>query len=308
MQMPWTAPKRTTAKTAPQLQPGPSAPVAPVDQLSLFALEPAPLGKPLTVSIGLLDEDPDNPRTEFPQAHLDELAQDIALRGILQPIVVDAAESPGRYRIRFGSKRWRAAKQAGLTEVPVIVMGRPTDAYDQVAENTRRHGLSALELANFMRGRLEAGESNATVARQLGMDLTSVAHHLALLQLPVPIEAAMKAGRCTSPRTLYELSKLHAEQPDRVEAFLAGDLPLTRETVAQLRDAAPEAEPGAALNRPNLPRPDRTAQMLARANGLCKRLDAALVRLSNAEPGPLRDEALTVLRAQVMALATRLGP
>lgn len=295
MQMPWTAPKRAATKL--QLDP-----MAPLDQLNLFALEPAALGKPLTVPVGQLDEDPANPRTEFPQAHIDELAQDIALRGILQPIVVDAAELPGRYRIRFGSKRWRAAKQAGLAEVPVIIMDRPSDAYDQVAENTRRHGLSALELATFMRSRIDAGESNAAVARQLGMDLTSVAHHLALLALPAPLSAALEAGRCSSPRTLYELGKLHAEQPEQVAALLNSEAPLTRDAVAQLREAAGSAQDDASLSRP-----DKTVQMLARASGLCKRLDTALLRLSKAAPGSVQDEAWTSLRAQVAALAARLG-
>lgn len=281
-------------------------PLETLDQMSLFALEPAVDGKPLLVPINQLDEDPGNPRTEFPQAHMDELAHDITLRGILQPIVVDAAQVPGRYRIRFGSKRWRAAKQAGLAEVPIVMMSRPADAYDQVAENTRRHGLSALELATFMRSRVNAGDTNATIARQLGMDLTSVAHHLALLQLPEPIDTAMKSGRCESPRTLYELSKLHAEQPEHVEALLASDAAITREAVAQLRDAAPDVQANEAHGKPSLPRPDRTAQMLARAHGLCQRLDRALLRLSKAPPSSVQDEAWAALRAQVAALATRL--
>ena len=64
-----------------------------------------------------LEEDPGNPRTEFPDEELAELAQDIALRGILQPIVVRRAPS-GRYRVLFGAKRLRAARQAGLEAVP----------------------------------------------------------------------------------------------------------------------------------------------------------------------------------------------
>ncbi len=281
-------------------------PLETLDQMSLFALEPAVDGKPLLVPINQLDEDPGNPRTEFPQAHMDELAHDITLRGILQPIVVDAAQVPGRYRIRFGSKRWRAAKQAGLAEVPIVMMSRPADAYDQVAENTRRHGLSAIELATFMRSRVGAGETNATIARRLGMDLTSVAHHLALLQLPEPIDTAMKLGRCDSPRTLYELSKLHAEQPEHVEALLASDAAITREAVAHLRDAASDSQANEAQGKPSLPRPDRTAQMLARAHGLCQRLDTALLRLSKAQPSAAQDEAWAALRLQVAALAARL--
>ena len=145
-------------------------------------------GMPLFVSVDCLEQDPRNPRTEFPEEEIAELAQDIAERGILQPIVVHRLAEDGRYRILFGAKRLRAAMQAGLETVPVV-MGSPAhDAYAQVAENQKRHGLSPLDLARFMRSRAEAGESNAEIARRMGIDQTTVAHHLALLTLPPDLE------------------------------------------------------------------------------------------------------------------------
>jgi ParB family chromosome partitioning protein len=65
-----------------------------------------------------------------------------------------------------------------------------------VAENQKRHGLSALDLARFIKSRSDAGDSNATIAKRLGMNLTTVAHHLALLELPPELDQALKAGRC----------------------------------------------------------------------------------------------------------------
>ena len=121
--------------------------------------------------------------TRAPSSRNDELAEladDIGARGILQPIVVHRAGTDGRYRIRFGAKRLRAAKQAGLREVPIVVGLHDHDAYAQVAENQKRHGLSPLDLARFMRSRVEAGESNAEIAKRMGIDQTTVAHHLAL--------------------------------------------------------------------------------------------------------------------------------
>ena len=183
---------------------------------------------PQLLPLATLCEDPANPRTEFPEAELDELAEDIRQHGILQPIVVHPANEQGQHRIHFGAKRWRAAQRAGLTEVPVVVRDTPADPYTQVAENQKRHGLTSLDLARFIRSRVGAGESHATIAKRLGMDLTSVAHHLTLLELPPEIEAAMKSGRCTAPRTLHELSKLHRETPDRarVRDGRAGEPPL----------------------------------------------------------------------------------
>lgn len=94
-------------------------------------------------------------------------------------------------------------------------MAPRTNLYAQVAENQKRHGLTPLDLARFIRGRIDAGDSNSTVAKALGLDLTTVAHHLALLDLPPVVDAAMKAGRCSSPRTIartLNLSLGHVRQ------------------------------------------------------------------------------------------------
>jgi ParB family transcriptional regulator, chromosome partitioning protein len=264
------------------------------------------VGEPLQVPIHCLDQDPNNPRTEFPQQDIDDLARDIALRGILQPIVASVTTEPGKYLIRFGNKRWRAAKQAGLREVPVTVTAQARDAYDQVAENMKRHALSPLDLARFIRKQIDGGESNATVAKRLGIDQTTVAHHLALLALPPVLDAAIKAGRCSSPRTLYELNKLHAAQPGRVADLVASGEPITREAVAEIRDAAPALS--AALRATTLapPRPNEPAQLLARAKVLCARLDAALVRLSQTDTTSMAAGAMTELRQQILAIASRL--
>jgi ParB family transcriptional regulator, chromosome partitioning protein len=278
-----------------------------LDQPSLFDGKPVPTGKPLLVPIDQLNEDPYNPRTEFPPEALDELARDIAQRGILQPLVVSTADDSGRYRIRFGSKRWRAARHAGLTEVPVTVATRAHDAYEQVAENLKRHGLTPLELAHFIRSRMDAGDSQATIAKQLVIDPTTVAHHLALLALPPVLEVAMKTGRCASPRTLYELSQLHADQPERVAALVAGPEPVTRGAVAELRDAVGVAAIPRRASATTPPRPNQTVQLLARAHRLCERLDAALLRLSKTGGlDSLSADQREALRKRVLGLATRL--
>lgn len=135
-------------------------------------------GRPLLLAVSLLYEDAHNPRTEFPDELIDELAEDVRQRGILQPLVVHPADSDGRHQVHFGAKRLRAAIRAGLHEVPVVVRDLPADRYAQVAENQKRHGLTPVELAKFIRAQVDAGDSNATIARQLGMNLTAVAHHL----------------------------------------------------------------------------------------------------------------------------------
>ena len=165
-----------------------SVPHQPTEPASRpFAMEPASVatspatpksgthdGRPMLVAVSLLYEDQNNPRTEFPEVALEELAADIQQRGILQPLVVHPADGEGRHLIHFGAKRLRAAIRAGLHEVPVVVRDLPVDRYAQVAENQKRQGLTPLELATFIREQVDSGESNATVARQLGMNLTTV--------------------------------------------------------------------------------------------------------------------------------------
>ena len=280
-----------------------------LDQLNLFEGKPVPTGLALMVPVDQLDEDPDNPRKEFPPEAIEELAQDIAKRGILQPIVVSDRNDKGRYLIRFGSRRWRAAIQAGLSTVPVIFAVEARNAYDQVAENLKRQNLSPLELAQFIRRRVDAGESNAEVGRQLGMDLSTVAHHLALLSLPPVLDQALRSGRCESPRTLHELSRLHEGQPEQVAALVSGTDPITREAVASLRDAARVVTPAAGKATSAQSRSDKMAQALARATGLCDRLDAALQRLNRSGGiDALPHDQVLALRQRVAELAARLTP
>lgn len=141
------------------------------------------------------------------------------------------------------------------------------------------------------------------------MDLTTVAHHVALLSLPPVLDQALRSGRCESPRTLHELSRLYEAQPEQVAALVTGAEPVTREAVASLRDAARMVTPAADKPVSTQPRPDKMAQALARATGLCDRLDAALLRL-NRSGGieALPHEQLAALRQRVAELAARLTP
>jgi ParB family chromosome partitioning protein len=246
------------------------------------------------VSTSLIDEDPANPRTAFPDADVDNLADDVRQRGILQALVVHPADDQGRYRLHFGAMRLRAAVRAGLPEVPVIIRDAPADPYAQVAENLKRHGLSPVDLARFIRSRVDAGESNATVGETLGMDLTTVAHHLALLELPPVLDEAMKSGRCTSPRTLYELRKLHAAKPEAVEAAVSGAGALTRGAVNALKAktaSVPCTDEGIAGGR--------TKDALDQIERLCDRLEKAMQAASAS--GQVVDAR------RLAAIRTRLG-
>jgi ParB family transcriptional regulator, chromosome partitioning protein len=276
----------------------PSDGVALTETAQASTAPPARHGVPLMLAVDLLREDPNNPRTEFPEAELNELAEDIRQHGILQPIVVHPVDEQGRHGIHFGAKRWRAAQRAGLTEVPVVVRDAPTDPYTQVAENRKRHDLTPLDLARFIRARVDAGDSNATIAKRLGIDQTTIAHHLALLELPPELNEAMQAGRCTSPRTLYELNRLYRDEPERARALLAGDGDITRSNVNAARtEAVPSAHAATQLRgRPAL---------LAQADAACARLELVLDRVAKAEPR-VAEADLELLKQRVARLCSRL--
>ena len=257
------------------------------------ALDPGiPDGRPRLVAVTLLHEDANNPRTEFPEAALQELAADIQQRGILQPIVVCPADGEGRHRIHFGAKRLRAAIRAGLHEVPIVVRDLPVDRYAQVAENQKRHGLTPIEMAKFIREQVDTGDSNATIARHLGMNLTTVAHHLSLLELPSELDEALKSGRCTSPRTLHELSKLHADNPEQVQNLLDSGAEITRTAVSALR-AEPDA--GAASEEA----PSLSNKLIAQATAACDRLERALGRIQPSNSYKVALPELIALRIRV---------
>lgn len=219
--MPWSKSKGEQLDLVDAAATAPSEPSS-IDEAGLGVLEvdESPLsvpcntsasdslaGQALVVPIERVHEDPDNPRTEFPEARIAELAEDIRQRGILQPIVVHPADTSDHHRIHFGAMRLRAAKRAGLTHVSVVIRTAAADPYAQVAENQRRCPLEPLELARLIRRCSDAGDSNSTIARQLGMDLTTVAHHLALLDLPAELDQA------PPDRTLHlTANALRAEQ------------------------------------------------------------------------------------------------
>jgi len=256
-------------------------------------------GMPLLVPVECLEEDPANPRTEFPDDEIAELAHDVALRGILQPIVVRRSAELGRYRVLFGAKRLRAAKRAALTVVPVVIGSGGHDVYAQVAENQKRHGLSPLDLARFMRSRADAGESNAEIARRMGIDLTSVAHHLALLTLPPELEAALRSGRCTSPRTLYELAKLHEKRPEQVKEVVGREGQITRSDVNALK----MTRQSRAVSR-KAPASRRKNSLASQANDLCGRLESLVARMTSPKAAVTGDE-LAALRRRLADLACK---
>ncbi len=142
----------------------------------------------------------EQPRKTFDSESLAQLADSIAANGMIQPIVVRAGTN-GYYQIIAGERRWRAAKMAGLTEVPVIITEMDNKKAAQVAliENVQREDLNPVEEASAYRSLLEEYHmTQEEVSRQVGKSRSAVANALRLLDLPGNLLERLSAGTITA--------------------------------------------------------------------------------------------------------------
>ena len=143
----------------------------------------------------------DQPRTQMDPESLAELASSIKAQGVMQPILVRAVDkTPGaeRYEIVAGERRWRAAQQAGLGEVPVLVRGIPDEQALAMAliENIQRENLNPLEEAQGLQRLIdEFGLTHQQAADAVGRSRPAASNLLRLLQLAVPVQELLMTGK-----------------------------------------------------------------------------------------------------------------
>ena len=144
----------------------------------------------------------DQPRKTFEREALEVLADSIAAYGVLQPIIVRENESfAGTYEIIAGERRWRAAKMAGLTEIPAVVFDGDELRAAQVAmiENIQREDLNPVEEAMGYGALIERfGLTQEQVAKQVGKNRSTVANMLRLLELPAEVLEMLRAADLTT--------------------------------------------------------------------------------------------------------------
>jgi ParB family chromosome partitioning protein len=142
-----------------------------------------------------------NPRKEFREHELVELAESIRQKGLVQPIVVRADRAAGVYEIVAGERRWRAAQRAGLHMIPVIVR----DLSDQevlelaIIENVQRADLNSIEEATGYRDLIERfGYTQDRLAEVIGKSRSHLANTLRLLKLPESVQELVQQGKLTA--------------------------------------------------------------------------------------------------------------
>ena len=143
----------------------------------------------------------DQPRKVFEREALEQLADSIGTYGVLQPIIVrESAALSGTYEIIAGERRWRAAKMAGLSEIPAVILDGDELKAAQVAliENVQREDLNPMEEANGYRMLIERfGLKQEQVAQQVGKSRSAVANMLRLLDLPEQVCEMVRVGELT---------------------------------------------------------------------------------------------------------------
>lgn len=223
---------------------------------SLFEDAARDVGGPVsTLPLREIEPDKDQPRKDFDEQALSELADSIARHGLLQPIAVRAAAG-GAYKIIAGERRWRAARLAGLSEVPVVIKD-VTDAEAMelaLIENLQREDLDPVEEAMGYRQLMERCElTQEQTAQKIGKSRSAIANSLRLLNLPDDVLAFLKEGKLSIGHAKVLLGLPDAALQTKAAEAVVGQNLNVRQTEALCKKLAkPEKPPKPQPLRPAL--------------------------------------------------------
>ncbi len=162
----------------------------------------------ITLNLNDIEPNRDQPRKDFDETALSELADSIAQHGLIQPIVVKP-NLDGRYSIIAGERRWRASRMAGLTEVPVVIKEADEQTLMEIAliENLQREDLNAVEEALGYRSLIDTyGLTQEEVAKKMGKSRSAVTNALRLLALNDNELEALRRGSISAGHARAMLS------------------------------------------------------------------------------------------------------
>src|SRR5438552_5633528 len=148
------------------------------------------------ISVDEIETNPKQPRRDFDEQSLNELANSIKLHDIIQPVTVTQL-TDGKYQLISGERRWRAAKVAGLKDIPAYVRHADDQQLLELAllENLQREDLNAIEISlSYKRMMDELNLTQEQVAENMGKDRSTVTNYIRLLKLPPDIQVAVRSG------------------------------------------------------------------------------------------------------------------
>jgi len=208
------------------------------------------------IPLDAIDPNPEQPRRVFDDEQLASLAASIRVHGVLQPVVVRRAGD--RYELVVGERRWRASRAAGLDRIPAVVAD--VDAADRLevalVENVQRHDLNPIELAFAFRTLSETGATQEEIGRRVGLDRSTVANTVRLLDLPSEFQADVENGKLSTGHAKALLQVSHPERRRRLrDRILAEGLSVrAAEAIARPEPRAEGARAARSASDPHLQR------------------------------------------------------
>jgi ParB family transcriptional regulator, chromosome partitioning protein len=166
--------------------------------------------------VEFLRPNPRNPRRDFADADLDELAASLREKGIIQPIVVRPVRgSADKFEIIAGERRWRAAQRAGLHDVPIVAVDVTEDEALQLAiiENVQRTDLNAIEEASGYQALInDFKHSHDEIAKTVGKSRVHITNTLRLLKLPEKVQSLVRSGKVSAGHARVLIGRPDAEE------------------------------------------------------------------------------------------------
>jgi ParB family chromosome partitioning protein len=217
-----------------------------VEELSQHA--PAPVGR--MIALDKIDPNPEQPRVDF--GDLTELTASIAEKGVLEPLLVQPSRTTGRWMIIAGERRFRAARAAGLTEVPCVEMELDAGGVAEVAliENMQRKDLTVWEEADGLKALCERfGYTHDEVARKVGKSRSTVTEALSIADIPRDVRELCRQADVSAKSVLLQIVRQPDEEGMRRLAKEITSRGLTRDDAREVRRQemgpriAPEAKP-----------------------------------------------------------------
>jgi ParB family transcriptional regulator, chromosome partitioning protein len=199
-------------------------------------LEEENLDSQLEVDINSIIANPYQPRKEFSDEKLNELAESIKVHGIIQPLIV--REMDGKYQLIAGERRFRAAKLIGLKDVPVVTRDMSDEAMMEVAlvENLQREDLNPIEEADAYRRLMDEFHlTQDDIAKKVGKSRPAIANTLRLLNLPQEVQSDLATGTLTMGHARALLSLKTPDEQKRSWAQIQEQKLSVRETEDLIR-------------------------------------------------------------------------
>lgn len=250
--------------------------------------------KPRTEAVAAIQElsledirpNPYQPRSEFDEEALNELAASIKSIGIVQPITVRSVEE-GKYEIIAGERRFRASKLAGLTTIPAYIRKTEDESLLELAliENIQREDLNAIEVAiSYQRLLDECSLTQDALSERVGKKRTTISNYLRLLKLPAQIQLAIRDKKISMG---HARAIINIEDPDTqfmiFEQILKYDFSVRKveEIVRELSNPKPEEEVGEEAPRPK--KKEEIGDYIELQQHLCRRFGTKVEFKRNAE-------------------------